>query len=319
MQPSPATCPACDGRDYRELFETTDRLYRTTAESFRLIECRHCGLIRLDPWPPAEALRRYYPSSYWYAPGQTLAERLEQLWRRLVLCDHYEFVRRALRSTGEKGWVLDVGCGGGLLVRMLREHGIPALGLESSLQAASVAWHINGIPVVCASLEAAPLPAESCALITMFHVIEHLPDPTLYLDAARRLLKPNGRLIVQTPNAACWQFLLLGENWSGLDVPRHLIDFRARDLETLLDCCGFEVVRRKYFSLRDNPAGLATSLAPWLDPMARRVRGIAEGPASKLLKDTLYFALVIACLPFTLLEAACRAGSTIMLEGRKKR
>ncbi|MGB9606859.1 MAG: hypothetical protein ACPL88_13370, partial [Bryobacteraceae bacterium] len=122
----------------------------------------------------------------------------------------------------------------------------------------------------------------------------------------------------QTPNAACWQFFLLGENWSGLDVPRHLVNFRDRDLEYLLDCCGFEVIRRKYFSLRDNPAGLATSLAPWLDPMARRVRKVRESPAGRLLKDLLYLGLVVAALPFTLLEAACRVGSTVMMEARKK-
>jgi hypothetical protein len=85
----------------------------------------------------------------------------------------------------------------------------------------------------------------------------------------------------------------------------------------LLESCGFEVLRHKHFSLRDNPAGLATSLAPQLDPMARRVRKIAEPSIQRLLKDVLYTALVMASAPFTLLEAVCRAGSTIMIEARK--
>ncbi len=115
----------------------------------------------------------------------------------------------------------------------------------------------------------------------MFHVLEHLYEPHAYMEAAHELLRPDGRLVIQVPNAASWQFLLLGENWSGLDVPRHLLTFRASDLEVLLDRCGFEAVRYKYFSLRDNPAGLATSLAPWLDPMARRVRGVRGRPAGQ--------------------------------------
>jgi len=311
-------CPACDQPDYRVLFHATDRLYRTTEETFRLVQCRGCGLIRLDPWPSPGQLRRYYPDQYWFAPGACAADRLEEAWRRLVLSDHLEFVRRALRDSGESGLVLDVGCGGGLFLRLLRERGLPVLGLDLSPQAAAVAWKHNQVPAACAPLHAAPLPAGSCALITMFHVLEHLENPPAYLEAARSLLKPEGRLVVQTPNAACWQFLLLGENWSGLDVPRHLFSFRACDLEHLLDCCGFQVLRRKYFSLRDNPAGLATSLAPWLDPMARRVRGVREGPRLRLFKDLLYLALVMASVPFTLLEAACHAGSTIMLEARKK-
>jgi hypothetical protein len=79
----------------------------------------------------------------------------------------------------------------------------------------------------------------------------------------------------------------------------------------------FAVVRRSYFSLRDNPAGLATSLAPGLDPMARRVRKVPEGTASRLAKDLAHFALVAAALPFTLAEAALGAGSTVMMEARR--
>jgi SAM-dependent methyltransferase len=190
--------------------------------------------------------------------------------------------------------------------------------VDFSLDAANLAWRRAGVPALCATLSSAPFAPASCAAITMFHVLEHLFDPARYLDAARELLSPDGRLIVQVPNAACWQFLLLGERWNGIDVPRHLVNFRLRDLDALLDACGFEILRCKHFSLRDNPAGLATSLAPVLDPMARRLRRIPENPRRRLWKDLLYVALVGASLPFTLVEAACRAGSTIMVEARKK-
>ena len=172
---------------------------------------------------------------------------------------------------------------------------------------------------MCAKLTRAPLRESSFAAITMFHLLEHLYDPASYLDAAHRLLRPEGRLIVQVPNAASWQFLLFGEAWNGLDVPRHLFDFRDTDLEVLLDACGFEVLRKKYFSVRDNPAGLATTLAPGLDPMARRVRGVEESPGGRLLRDLVYGLLVLAALPLTIVEAACRAGSTVMVEARKRR
>jgi hypothetical protein len=96
------------------------------------------------------------------------------------------------------------------------------------------------------------------------------------------------------------------------------VDFRARDLDALIVDCEFDLVRHKHFSLRDNPAGLATTLAPMLDPMARRVRGLVESGAVRLLKDLLYLGLVAASVPLTLLEAACGAGSTVMIEARKK-
>lgn len=300
------------------MFRATDRLYRTTDKEFAVIECLHCRLMRLYPWPTPGELRQYYPEEYWFAPGDTTAERLEQQYRRFVLRDHVRFVERALADSEEDGIILDVGCGGGLFLKMMAERGARVVGLDFSLDAGVVAWRRNAVPVVCATLSRPPFPPESCAVLTMFHVLEHLYDPASYLEAAHRLLRPDGRLIVQVPNAACWQFLLFGENWNGVDVPRHLFNFRKTDLDALLDACGFEVLHTKHFSLRDNPAGLASSLAPSLDPMARRLRRVHETPRRQLFNDLLYFALLVAGLPLTLLEAACRAGSTIMVEARKK-
>jgi len=312
-------CPACGSPEYVSLLTGTDRLYRTTDKKFQIIECRRCRLIRLFPRPLPSELPAYYPPNYWYAPEEALVGRMEEEYRRFVLRDHIWFVRGALAQTGDpKGLVLDVGCGGGLFLRMLAEQGVRVAGIDFCLDAGLIAWRRNRVPAVCGTLSQAPFAARSCTAVTMFHVLEHLYNPASYLEAAHELLKPDGRLIIQVPNAACWQFLLLGEHWSGVDIPRHLLNFRPADLEILLAHCGFEVVRRKYFSLRDNPAGFATSLTPGLDPMARRIRQVRETPNIKLLKDLLYFAVVVASVPVTLLEAACRAGSTIMMEARKK-
>ena len=302
----------------RTLFRGTDRLYGTTAKEFYVVDCGGCHLIRLFPWPTPSELQTYYPQSYWFATDSDTASRLEETYRRFVLRDHIAFVTGALRGLAAPAPLLDVGCGGGLFPRLLSERGYPAFGLDYSAQAAHVAWTHNGVPAVCGELPSAPFAPESFAAVTMFHVLEHLYDPASYLQAAHCLLRPNGKLIVQVPNAASWQFLLFGENWNGLDVPRHLVNFRARDMDSLLEGCGFEIVRHKHFSLRDNPAGLATTLAPWLDPMARRIRAIGESENVRLIKDLIYFALVVAAVPITALEAACRAGSTIMVEARKK-
>ena len=311
-------CPGCGETSVRTLFHGRDRLYRTTDKEFLLVECKTCRLIRLEPKPTPEESARYYPPEYWFNPDENTASRLEEAYRRLVLRDHLNFVMRAVENSGEKGLIVDVGCGGGLLLRMLRERGLAVLGLETSHLAAATAWTRNRVAVVCGDLSESPIERGTCAVVTMFHVLEHLHDPVSYLRSARDLLLSNGRLVVQVPNASSWQFLMFGEHWNGVDVPRHLVNYRQRDLENLLEYCGFEVVRRKHFSLRDNPAGFASSVAPGLDPMARRVRRLRESPAMKVTKDLLYFGLLLAALPFTLFEAACGAGSTIMVEARKK-
>ena len=311
-------CPGCGKSRTVTLFEATDRLFRTTDKKFKVVKCEDCGLIRLEPWPSPDELRRYYPAEYWFAPQQDAASRLEEMYRRWVLRDHLSFVLQSARDCSEKGLLLDVGCGGGLLLGLLQEQGLHVAGLETSEAAAAAAWQHNNVRVVCGDLDRAPLAPGSCAALTMFHVVEHLTDPVSYLKAAGELLAHDGRLIVQVPNASSWQFHLFGARWNGVDVPRHLVNYRERDLRALVEKCGFEIVRTKHFSLRDNPAGFASSVAPDLDPMARRVRRVTESASAKLAKDLLYFGLVVAALPFTLLEAAFGAGSSIMVEARKK-
>jgi SAM-dependent methyltransferase len=300
----------CGAAGYRELFRGTDRLYGTTSDIFPVVECAECGLARMEPVPAD--LGRFYPRNYWFKPGGSLAARLEEQYRRLLIRDHVAFVERTLRNAG--GPVLDVGCGGGLFLGVMQERGARVLGLDNSEEAARAAWEQNRVTVVLGDLLRAPVANGSCGVVTMFHVLEHLPDPAGFLRAARALLKPGGRLVVQVPNRDCWQYRWLGERWNGLDVPRHLTDFRASDLLKLLEKCGFRARRRKFFSWRDNPAGLASSLAPGLDPVARNVRGLDGSGAGKLFKDVVYLGLVMASVPFAIAEAAAGAGSSVMVE-----
>lgn len=306
-----SVCPRCDSESYTTLYSGEDRLYGTTERIFHIIECCGCNLIRIDPMPKPEELSQFYPETYWWEADSGAVSRLSELYRKFVLADHIRFAAAAAAPPGP---VLDVGCGGGLFLDGMEQRGFVGFGSDVSLQAAKVCSRRFAIPAVCGSLPNLPFRAQSFGLVTMFHVLEHLHDPMGAIAAARELLPPGGRLVVQTPNAECWQMLLLGERWSGFDIPRHLINFSARDLQELLEYSGFIVHRKKYFSLRDNPAGLATSLVPSLEPVSRKVRGVKESGLSSMVKNLLYLGLVAASVPFTLLEATAAAGSSIMIE-----
>src|ERR1700733_8395011 len=232
-------CLVCGHSGFRPLFAATDRLYGATEREFQVVACEGCGLMRLAPQPAPAELPLYYPRNYWYTPDASLAARLEESYRRLVLRDHVRFVSRALVAGGESGPLLVVGCGCALLPRMLRERGFSAMGLDSSVEAAAIAWNTNSVPVVCGDLEHAPLRPGVCAAISMFHVPEPLYDPRASLESARELLHPNVLLIVASPTTSNWQFRLLWCPWNRVDLPRHLIDFRARDLEALRSAAGF--------------------------------------------------------------------------------
>ena len=211
------------------------------------------------------------------------------------------------------GLTLDVGAGSGTLTQALRRNGRPSISLDFSSTATRITVR-EGLPTVRAYAPAMPFVARSFSAVVMLHILEHVENPVECLSAVRQLLRPGGRLFVQVPNASSWQFLLFGRHWSALDIPRHLVHFRSDDLEDLLSACGFHVVRRKFFSLRDNPTSLATSLLPSWEPVVRLARKTHESSAGAALKSFLYFALVALSLPFAVLEAVAMAGSTVLLE-----
>ena len=311
-------CLLCGSSAATELHRGSDRLYATTDKIFAVVRCQACGLVRIDPQPPDAELHRYYPKQYWFEPKPTLAGRLEEVYRKLMLRDHVAFAKKVLAGKRARR-VLDVGCGGGLFLRELREPGIEVFGLDVSVEAAKVAMRQNQVPVTVSDLQAAPFASGSWDLITMYHVLEHVPAPPQFLRAVAGLLAPGGSLIAQVPNLDCWQYRVFGAKWSGLDIPRHLNDFRLSDMRRMMEGCGFEIVRVKHFSWRDNPAGVVTSLFPNLEPVARVVRRLDGGPLAKLGKDLLYLCLVMLAVPFAALEAAFGKGSSVMIEARPKR
>ena len=245
-----SACLLCGCTRSAALFHASDRLFGTTTEEFAVVRCGKCGLLRLDPPPAPEKLSQYYPADYWFSPDQTTAGRLEEAYRRLVLRDHVRFVHRALRSTRAAGPLLDVGCGGGLFLGLMRGRGFRVVGLDFSAQAAALAWRQQGVPAVCALLEHAPFRPASLARPSPCSTCWSTSTiPRAYLLAARAVAgtgRPPGRagaqrrlLAVPLPRAT---------RWNGIDVPRHLFDFRDRGPGApARHACGFEVVRRKLF------------------------------------------------------------------------
>jgi SAM-dependent methyltransferase len=278
----------------------------------------------LDP-PPSEAeIPGFYPPRYWWTGSPGALKRLETAYRRLVLHDHVTFIERAASSAWSESSpprLLDVGCGPGTLIGVLKIRGLDVMGLDLSPEAAEIAARENGVRVVTSTLAGAGFPDACFGIVTLFHVLEHLIDPRPVLAEVRRILRPGGRVVLQVPNIDSWQSRLLGPKWRGLDVPRHIIDYSAGSLQSLLESTGFAVMRVRHFNLRDNAPALASSLCPSLDPQVRAMRqhrlGRAESPVESWIRHSLYLALVGVALPFAMAEAAAGAGATVMIEAAR--
>ncbi len=138
------------------------------------------------------------------------------------------------------GRLLDVGCGSGRFLTLMRDAGWEVQGVEPDPVSAQIARDRHGIPVTAGTLPQAAFPDRSFDAITMNHVIEHVADPLALLAECRRVLRPGGNVVVVTPNVRSFGHRKFKDCWRGLEPPRHLCLFSMQSLGAAAAKAGLE-------------------------------------------------------------------------------
>ena len=318
------SCPVCASQAISHFGDGQDRLFGLAEGTFTLLRCNLCKCIFQSPLPDEASIARYYPDSYWWAGEAasdsqipSLLSRLERIYREFVASDHLRFLESCAKPGGSHGRsLLDIGCGSGTFIYLASRRGYSVCGMDVSATAVRLARDLYGVDARQGDVGSAVWPGQKFDFVTMFHVLEHLPDPAGALGYAASLLTPGGSLIVQVPNVDSIQARLFGMRWYGLDVPRHLINFSHAGLRLLLERGGFGIVRKARFSLRDDPAALASSFAMCLDPIGRKARLRGGNALWEAAAELLYFALVAVAVPLAWIEGMMGKGATIWVMAR---
>ena len=186
-------CNLCGAGDY-EVVATSDR----DGHPLRTVMCRVCGLVWVNPRPSVEDINAYYATEYRADYTGAAAPPLRKIVRGMLgALDR----RRALRPLLRDGAALvDVGCGAGEFVYLLRRRHVDASGIEPGREYAEFARQTLGIPIQTATVENAIVAPGSQDVVTMFHALEHVPDPKRVLATVRGWLKKGGLLVVEVPN-----------------------------------------------------------------------------------------------------------------------
>ena len=310
------TCPVCDYPRCQRWRTLEDRFFQVTSEFFVLYYCSSCGLRFQKESSIVDRIADFYPSNYWWNP-ESDPWGLEKRYREWVIRqDQLRFLLSVVpNETGCR--LLDIGCGGGTFLKLAEEAGFQVQGLESSRQAGRVANGIIPGRVFVGNEQDLIKSGAKFQVLTLFHVLEHLPQPFRYLKQISKLLTNGGGLVVQVPNCNSLQARILGHRWYGFDCPRHINNFTSYGLMHLLGRCGYRIRRVRHFSLRDNGAALVSSLVPGLDPMSQRVRLFRHFRKVRtlglLVRELAYLGLLILSQPFALLEAALGRGGTVTI------
>jgi 2-polyprenyl-3-methyl-5-hydroxy-6-metoxy-1,4-benzoquinol methylase len=252
-------CNLCGGVDVRPFCPENER---------SLVQCQNCGLVYVSPRPDPQELYTLYGESYFHnddsgTVGYTNYIRDEQNIRKTF----QRRLTRVERFGAPPGKVLDVGCAAGFFLSEAQARGWDVQGLDVSSFAARYTQERFGIPARNGSLLDLEFPENSFDLVTMWDVIEHVPDPHAHMDKIARILAPGGLFALATPDVESLPAKLTGKRWVGYKLQEeHVYYFSADTLRAMLNRAGFDVVDvyhvGKYvtFDLFFNRLGMYSSL-----------------------------------------------------------
>lgn len=224
-------CPAC-GSDERKFFSG-----RNGYEIFRCLPCRTLYLGRL----PEDLFSIYDRKYFWGAEngfGYVNYDKDKGPMKAV-----FEECLRSVENLVSKGEMLDVGAATGYFLSIAKKRGWRVSGVEIGSDAAR-AGQKKGLDIKTGTI--AGLPGEKkFDAITMFDVIEHVPDPRTDLVKAKQLLKDKGALVIITPDSGSFYARLLGKHWHLIVPPEHVTLFNKKSLSDLLSETGFEILEIK--------------------------------------------------------------------------
>ena len=254
-------CELCGSRHNTTLFEGHDWL-QDQPVACSVVQCNDCGLVYL--WPPPESPLAGYPEDY--APHVGHEDSADVAYSAGHRGGLLRKVHLACQQAG--GPLLDVGCASGEFLAAVRalEGDRTLWGTDISAPAALRARHKRTLDVWLGNVPGLPLGDGSVSVITLWHVLEHLPHPLDALRELARALQPDGALVLACPMGDSWEARLFGRYWSGYDVPRHLYTFSRQTLSQMLDTAGFEHAEVLHVVRGYNSARLSTAF--WLQTTA---------------------------------------------------
>lgn len=231
------SCLVCRSTDLAVLFSTKDHL--VSGENFVLSKCRGCGFTFTTDPPDEKDIAKFYLSEDYISHSdkkRSLTDRLYHLARNYMLGKKQSLVRKMCGI--ETGTLVDIGSGTGYFAGYMNGKGWNVMGVELSEQARQ--YSISRFGLTAVSPPEVPSIKDGAAdCVTLWHVLEHLYDPVMWLKEIGRIMKDDGKCIVALPNIKSADAEWFGNDWAALDVPRHLWHFSSETLPSFINGHGF--------------------------------------------------------------------------------
>jgi len=218
--------------------------YTVSNKKFDLLYNVQYRMLETFPKPEGEELASYYESSDYIShtdSKETLTDKLYQTVKGIALKNKLKLLNSF--KTEEKN-LLDVGCGTGEFLLTCKNNGWNVVGVEPNKNAQELAiskLDNNNAANIFSDLK--DISSQQFDVITLWHVLEHVPDINSYIYKLKSLLKPNGVLVIAVPNYKSYDAVYYKQFWAAFDVPRHLWHFSKNSIELIFSEFDMEVVK----------------------------------------------------------------------------
>ncbi|MCF8234986.1 MAG: class I SAM-dependent methyltransferase [Bacteroidales bacterium] len=233
---SKINCPLCQSSKCSVFLETKD--YFFSGKPFDIHECNDCGFLFTNPRPIDDALQDYYKSEKYLSHTDSNDSIFSILYRSVkqyTLRKKLNIIKRFVRS----GSLLDIGCGTGDFMALAKEKHWIVRGVEQNENARMLAQKKN--LEILSSVDQLDSVNERYDVITLWHVLEHLPDLHSTMKIISQKIKEDGILLIALPNHNSWDARHYEKYWAAYDLPRHLYHFNRKTITALLSSYGFEL------------------------------------------------------------------------------
>lgn len=311
-------CPVCQSKKNSFIFFAYDILYKMVNDKFSIRHCHHCKALFISPFPSQKETEKYYPSSYYSYDVNESVGFFENLKKKIIKSKMENdfpltLIEKVLvfifqgKFSGiplyrrESGKFLDIGCGNGKNLKVLKKYGWDAYGIELDKRAVEYARR-QGLQVENSSIEEADFYGTKFDCIRIWHVFEHLTDPQTAIQKIRELLSDDGEILMAVPNAQSVACAIFGKYWYGLDVPRHVVSYSPRTLRYLAEKNGLEITEIRYAS--------CGSFVGSISNFFRRKAGYTGNLINNM-------ALILLFSPFDFMSDLFHRGDTIFIKMKR--
>lgn len=267
MELEKINCNICGANDfdivYPSLYSEQDdvvKLFKSSGDEpskDQIVKCKHCEFIYVNPRiKPEKIIEGYSEGSDERFVSQ--AKGREQTFERSL-----KFIEK---YTQQKGKVLDIGTAGGSFLAVAQKHGWEVEGIEPNKWLCDWSKKNYGLRIKQGTLEKNDFDPVSFDLVTLWDVLEHVPDPCDTLTRINKLLKKEGLLVVNYPDIGSSVAKLMKRKWVFI-LTVHLFYFTPSTIKKILEKCGFEVVLIKKHWQKLALGYLATRFEPYSKTM----------------------------------------------------